>query len=309
MTVRQTIRGAVSVILFLSMLAVLIPTAVQAALPEVEQLKGITMDKAVLWGPSRLAIGGDGTLYVVDSYKNHIVKFDSNGNYLGDIPFPRVSAIAVAPNGTLYIGSHQDYSVSIVSNGQVMGHLGAEKNEFRSIRDIAYDGSTGNVYVADNVGNAVRVFDAAGRDLGSIAGVNLPIGIEVTAEAIYVIDAPVVKEQQGRTTASRISIFDKAHALVSTIDDYGKNQMFRPTDIAIADGILYITDAALQSVVLFDAAGTFLGEIQSIAGPMRTAVSLAMSSEGTLYVSSSETQSIQMFAITPAAPVQQGGQQ
>lgn len=301
MKIRQTIRGAVISILFLCIWAVLIPSTVKAALPEVEQLTGITMDKAALWSPGRLAVGADGTLYVVDSYKNHILKFDRDGKYLGDISFPRVSAIAIAPNGTMYIGSHEDYSVSIVRNGQVIGHLGADRNEFSSIRDIAYDASTGYIYVADNVGNAVRIFDGSGQDVGSLTGVNLPICIEVTADAIYVIDAPVVQDpQQGRTTASRISIFDKTHNLSTTIDDYGKNEMFRPTDIAFANGILYITDAALQGVVYFDPAEK-AREIQSIAGPMRPAVSLAISSDGILYVSSSQTQSIQVFAI--------GGQQ
>jgi DNA-binding beta-propeller fold protein YncE len=274
--------------------------------PDIQQLSGITMSKEVLWGPGRLAIAGDGTLYVVDSYKNHIVKFDRDGNYIGDIPFPRASAIAVAPNGTLYIGSNVDYSVSIVSNGTVVGQLGVGKNEFRSVRDIAYDSASGLIYVADNVGNAVRIFDAAGRDLGSIVGVNLPMGIEVSADAIYVIDAPAVSVQEGIATTSRISIFDKQHKRTGTINDYGKNRLFRPTDIAAADGILYLTDAALQSVVLFDASGTCLGEIQSTAGPLRTAVSLAMSSDGLLYVSSNETHSIEVFAISAG---QQGGLQ
>ena len=304
-------KGLVRIILYVGLLCMLLPLAAGAAveIPTVEQLSGITMSKEVLWGPGRLAIAGDGTLYVVDSYKNHIVKFDRDGNYIGDIPFPRASAIAVAPNGTLYIGSNVDYSVSIVSNGTVVGQLGVGKNEFRSVRDIAYDSASGLIYVADNVGNAVRIFDAAGRDLGSIVGVNLPMGIEVSAEAIYVIDAPAVSVQEGIATTSRISIFDKQHKRTGTINDYGKNRLFRPTDIAATDGILYLTDAALQSVVLFDTAGTCLGEIQSTAGPLRTAVSLAMSSEGVLYVSSNETHSIEMFAITPGVSVQQGGRQ
>jgi len=301
-------KGVVRIVVCVGLLCMLLPLAAGAAvdIPTVEQLQGITMDKEVLWGPGRLAIAGDGTLYVVDSYKNHIVKFDRDGNYIGDIPFPRPSAVAVAPNGTLYIGSNVNYSVSIVRDGQVVGQLGAGKNEFRSVRDIACDAATGRIYVADNVGNAVRIFDAAGRDLGSIAGVNLPIGIEVSADAIYVIDAPAVSVREGITTASRISIFDKQHKRTGTINEYGKNQLFRPTDIAAADGILYLTDAALQSVVLFDTAGTCLGEIQSTAGPLRTAVSLAMSSDGLLYVSSNETHSIEMFAISAG---QQGGLQ
>lgn len=268
-------------------------------LPDVQQLTGITMGKEVLWSPGRLAVAGDGTLYVVDSYKNRIVKFDGAGNYTGDIAFPRVSAVAVAPNGTLYIGSHQDYSVSIFSNGKVVGQLGDGKNEFRSINDIAYDASTGIVYVADNVGNAVRIFDAGGRDLGSIGGVNLPVSVEVTGDAIYVIDAPVVKDNTFATTASRISIFDKQYNLTDTIDEpAGQHLMYRPADLKVADGIIYVADVALRSVLMFDTAGVFQGEIKSADNGIYTAVSLDLSPNGILYVSSSETHSIYLFELT-----------
>lgn len=311
---KAVIRKVLGATVFLCILAVFIPLMVQAAVPEAEQLAGITMDKAALWSPGKLTVGADGTLYVVDSYKNHVLKFDRDGKYLGDISFPRVSAIAVTPNGTMYIGSHQNYAVSIIKNGQVVGYLGAATNEFRSIRDIAYDASTGNIFVVDNVGNAVRVFNAAGRDIGSIAGVNLPVGIEITADAIYVIDAPVVREQNTNTTSSRISIFDKSFNHIRFFDDYAMNEdeqtkMLRPTDITVSDGIVYVTDAALNRVLLFDEKGTLLKEIQDIAGGMRAAVSLALSADNILYVSSSETHSIRMFAITPVPAAQQGGQQ
>lgn len=307
---RGKIRIAFILAFVLSVCSFVSPEAgFSAQLFDVQQLTGITMDKAVLWGPGRLAIAGDGTLYVVDSYKNHVVKFDRNGNYIGDIAFPRASAVAVSVDGSLYIGSHKDYSVAIYRNGRIAGYLGSGPGEFSSVRDIAVDNATGRVYVADSVGNAIRVFTASGQDLGTIAGVNLPVGVEVTADAIYVLDAPVVQEQQSRTTASRISIFTKTHVLMNTIDDYGKYRIFRPTDIAVADGILYISDAKIQGVVLFDTAGTYLGMVQSMDGLMRVPVSLALSSEGVLYVSSSETHSIQMFAITPAVSMQQGGQQ
>lgn len=311
---KAVIRKVLGATVVFCIMAVFIPLMVQAAVPEEEQLAGITMDKAALWSPGKLTVGADGTLYVVDSYKNHVLKFDRDGKYLGDISFPRVSAIAVTPNGTMYIGSHQNYAVSIIKNGQVVGYLGAATNEFRSIRDIAYDASTGNIFVVDNVGNAVRVFNAAGQDLGSIAGVNLPVGIEITADAIYVIDAPVVREQNTNTTSSRISIFDKSFNHIRFFDDYAMNEaeqtkMLRPTDITVSDGIVYVTDAALNSVLLFDEKGIFLKEIQDIAGGLRAAVSLALSADNILYVSSSETHSIRMFAITPIPAAQQGGQQ
>ncbi len=307
---KAAISDVLKATIFCCMLAVLLPIGVQAAnLPAVEQLNGISMDKSVLWSPGRLAVGSDGTLYVVDSYKNHILKFDQGGSYIGDISFPRVSAIAVSPNGTLYIGSHQDYAVSVVKNGKVVGYLGSGSNEFRSIRDIAHDASTGLIYVVDNVGNAVKIFDGSGRYINMIEGVNMPIAIEVTSDAIYIIDAPVVKDQNSFTTASRISIFDKNYSLIGSIHDYGKSQIFRPTDIAAADGILYVTDAATNAVVLIDETGTLLGEIQSLEGRINTAVSLAISPDGIIYVSSSDNHSIYLFAITgnSGAGVTSGG--
>lgn len=299
---KATIREVVRATILGCMLAMLLPAGVQAAgLPAIEQMTGISMEKSALWSPGRITVGPDGTLYVVDSYKNHILKFDRNGSYLGDISFPRVSAIAAARNGTLYIGSHQDYSVSIVKNGQVAGHFGSGPNEFRSIRDIAFDASTGLIYVVDSVGNAVRIFNESGRYINMIEGVNLPIAIEVTSDAVYIIDAPVVTDGNSLTTASRVSIFDKNYSLFGSIHDYGKNQIFRPTDIAVSDGIVYVTDAATNAVVLFDEAGNLLGEIQSLEGKISTAVSLALSSDGMLYVSSSEDHSIYLFAITANA--------
>ena len=299
------IRTMLGAAVFISMLATLTPAVGQASvLPAVEQLTGITMDKTVLQGPGRLATGGDGTLYVVDSLKNHILKFDRNGKYVGDIAFPFASAIAVAPNGTLYIGSHKDYAVSIVRNGQVTGYLGTGRNAFRSIRDIAVDPSRGVVYVVDNVGNAVRVFDLKGKELGAIDGVNLPVSIEVTDKEIYIIDAPLVTDVKGVTTASRISVFDKDYKLVRTIDEpAGQHLMYRPTDITVADGIVYIADAALKSVLLFDTSGNFLGEIQSVNGAINTAVSLVISSDGILYVAASEEHRVYMFALTAQAGV------
>ena len=300
MAVKGMIRKVLGVAVFIGMLGSAGPAQVRAAvLPDVQQLSGITMDRSRLWGPGRLSTGADGSLYVIDSLNNHILKFDRNGKYAGDIAFPFVSAIAVAPNGALYIGSHQDYSVSIIQNGQVTGMLGKGKNEFRSIRDIAIDPFRNVVYVVDNVGNAVRVFNFSGKDLGTIDGVNLPVSIEVTDTEIYIIDAPLVTDASDITTGSRISIFDGSYNLLRTIDEpAGQRLMYRPTDITVAEGIIYITDAALKSVLLFDTAGTFLGQIQSLNGPITTAVSLVISADGILYVSASEEHRIYMFALT-----------
>ena len=108
-------------------------------IPDVDYLGRITAEKSVLKWPGRLAVSPDRTLYVVDGYKNHIIRFNSEGNYSGDIYFPQVSAVGIAQDGTLYIGSHKDYSVAIYKNGKPEGYLGTGPGEFSSINDIAVD--------------------------------------------------------------------------------------------------------------------------------------------------------------------------
>ena len=77
--------------------------------------------------------------------------------------------------------------------------------------------------------------------------------------------------------------------------------MYRPADLKVADGIIYVADAALRSILLFDTAGVFQGEIKSADNGIYTAVSLDLSPNGILYVSSSETHSIYLFGLTANA--------
>jgi DNA-binding beta-propeller fold protein YncE len=261
-----------------------------------QDLGGIKLDKSTLWSPGRLEVDGNGTLYAVDSYKNHIMKFDSQGRYIGDMPFPQVSAIAVAADGTLYVGSHKDYSVSIIKGGKLRGYLGKGAGAFLSIRDIAVDKSTGNIFVADNVGNAVRIFTASGKDLGTLSGVHLPISVKVVDNEIYVLDAPVLAGDL--STGARLSVFDKGFNLIGTLDENGPDQhMIRPTDLAVVNGNFYVSDASLNEVLVYDAQGIYLGALQSTTDEILAAVSVAASPDGRLYVSSSQTSSIHVFAL------------
>ena len=260
----------------------------------VQDLGRITLDKSTLWSPGRLEVGGNGTLYAVDSYKNHIMQFDSQGRYIGDMPFPQVSAMAVAADGTLYIGSHKDYSVSIIKGGKVRGYLGKGAGAFLSIRDIAIDKATGNVFVADNVGNAIRIFSASGNDLGRLSGVHLPISVKVVDNEIYVLDAPVLAADL--STGARISVFDKGFNLIGTLEEQGQH-MIRPTDLAVVNGNFYVSDASVNAVLVYDAQGVYQGTLQSPTGEIYAAVSLAATPNGLLYVSASQTSSIHVFAL------------
>ena len=277
-------------------------------------LSAITMDKTALWSPGMIAVGGDGALYVADGYKDHILIFDSAGNYRGEIKYPKVSAIAMAADGTLYIGSHADYSVAIYRGGAVVGRLGAGAGEFVSIKDITVDGTTGNVYVADSAANAVKVYSSTGAALSVITGLNLPIGVSISGDEIYIVDAPIIQETKVldppvlfngeyidtvsyTSTVPRVSVYDRAGVLMRSFTNRDSGEhMGKPTDIAVDDGgTIYISDAGRNAVLVYDATGTYIGKMTRPLGELQAAVSVALSGDGRVYVSSSEKQSIVVF--------------
>lgn len=293
----QVLFTALISLLFMGLLAPGFTGAEQTI--EIQDLGQIKMDKSRLWSPGRLAIDGNGTLYVVDSYKNRIVMFDRSGNYQASMVAPQVSAVAAAADGTLYVGSHASYSVAIIRNGRIAGYLGKGADEFKSVRDIAVDSATGIIYVADTAGNVVRIFSASGSDMGSLGGVHLPVSIEISGSEIFVLDTPQLTRNMPMTTASRIAVFDRGLNLLRSIDEYGAEaSLIRPTDIAVGDGIIYVTDAALKTVAAYDSYGTYLGEIPGAQGAVNLPVSIGLSSDGIMYVSSSETHSVKVFGVS-----------
>lgn len=250
-----------------------------------------------LWQPGRIAVGSALELYVVDSYKNRVQQFDRSGRYLGTIGLARPSAVAAAPDGTIYIGSHRSYSVSRYKNGKRISALGGGRHEFSSVRDIAVDPVLGDVYVVDTVKNTVKVYYPSGIPKGAFAGLHLPIGVAVTADAVYVLDAPVIAASggQGAATGSRISVYGKGGNLERSITESGADggQMLRPVGIAVDRfGNIFVADALRKAVLVYAANGAYVGRVESAADAINAPAALALSPDNRMYVSSSETHSI-----------------
>lgn len=295
--------GIVSLVLALSIISV---SAVNVeAVQGVEMLGKVQSNDSLLRSPGRLAFAND-ILYVVDSYRNSIQTFDAMGNYMTVIGFLRPSAVAASPDGTLYIGSNVDYSVAIFQNGNITGYLGDGSYEFWSIADIDLDNVTGNIYIADNVGNAVMVYNASGSQVMVISGLNIPTAVEIVGDKIYVLDAPIVMTgASSSTTVPRISVYDKSGNQLSSFDANGdpEERLASPTDISVDGNNIYVSDAFHKAVLVYDLAGTYIGTVMSPGGEIDTAVSLTVSPDGIMYVSSSKTHSVQMFDIDTSSGV------
>lgn len=270
----------------------------------------LTPDAARLWSPGRLAVDQAGSLYVVDAYKNRVQKFDAAGTPQGTIRISRPSAVAAAPDGFLYIGSHSDYSVAAFKNGERTGYLGQGRSEFSSISDIAVDAGEGDIYVADTKANAVKIYTAAGAVKGRMGGFTAPVAVAVTASDVIVLDAPsvpcsttiTVKGKQvecpectGRCSGARITVLDKAGTPVRSTTEASVNNgaMVRPVALAAdALGNIYIADAFRKSVHVYDRTLSYVGSMASGRNDLNEPVSLSLSRDNSLYVSSSETRSI-----------------
>jgi hypothetical protein len=273
---------------------------------EAEDLQAVAIgDSSRLWSPGKLALDG-GAVYAVDGYKNRVQKLDSGGSLLQSLKIDQPSAVAAGSGGILYIGSHRDYSVAVYKQGRLTGFLGDGKNEFSSILDIAVDQTMGDVYVVDGVKNVVKVYASSGSPKASFFGFNAPLAVAVTDDEVYVLDAPVTATAKGQGTGSRISIFSKSGAPLRSIDERTAKDgaMRKPVDIAVdARGNIFIADAGRNGVLVYDTRGECTGMITG--EPFRSSVALALSRDGRLYVSSSDTHSIVEVGL--AGSVSSGG--
>ena len=83
-----------------------------------------------LYGPRRIAIGPDDSIYVVDSGRNRIVKFSPDGQVL-----------------------------------TTWGSEGSGDGQFSGFSSVAVDPTTNKVYVADSLNKRIQIFDSTGKFL------------------------------------------------------------------------------------------------------------------------------------------------
>ncbi len=185
----------------------------------------------------------------------------------GEIPIyvnaPR--ALAVAPDGTLYIADSRNHRIL---------HLDADGNEL---------GQWGSY--ADGVSNP------------AVPGTfNEPWGIAVGPDgSVYVTD----------TWNHRVQKFTASGAPVKTWGQYGTAEQadgfWGPRGIAVdAQGYVYVADTGNKRIVVFDADGNYVSEFGSAgldAGQFDEPVGVAVDNTGKLFVADTWNQRVQSFII------------
>lgn len=218
--------------------------------------------------PTGIAIGKDGTIYVLNAANGRVDRYDSNGMFLGIWSgrldsalqlswngFQGGGGLKVGPDGLIYIADTWNHAVIVVSaDGTVVRILG-------------------NRGVATDIGDDGKLTDQPGLFFG-------PRDIAVSEDYIYVTD----------TGNERVQIFRHDGTFVSAFGGFGEadGQFIEPTGIALApDGSVWIADSGNGRLQVFSADGTWqasydLPEWQGLQGTDRLNM-LAFSPEGVLF--------------------------
>jgi DNA-binding beta-propeller fold protein YncE len=165
-----------------------------------------------LYGPRKIAIGPDDSIYVVDSGRNRIVKFSPDGQVLAS-----------------------------------WGSDGSGDGQFVGLSSVAVDPTTDRVYVADPINKRIQVFDSIGKFLTKwpVPEWGQPLGFEDLA-----IDPDRDRLYTSSAHMNTILVFDLQGNKVGTLAPT-PDKLEGPSGLALAKDKLFVlnTGSALVSVI------------------------------------------------------------
>ena len=261
-----------------------------------------------------MAVDGQGRVYVAESMNNRVLIFAQGGSLLAQIPgLAKPISVAVDAAGRIFVGNAWQGNVTVFDSARKeLFKLGAGDNEFAEPCDIDIDGS-GQVYVTDKDNNTIRVYNAAGQFVKSIGTPGsgngqlwhpCSLAIDPVSSELVVLDRQQLMDNYAKTMidGARIQFFSMDGAFKRGYAKFGYDmnggQLVMPVGVAV-DGAsrLYVSDARLQKVMVYDNANTLLGMIDNSAAPLRTPLGLAMAASGRLYVSALLAGRVNVFGI------------
>jgi DNA-binding beta-propeller fold protein YncE len=164
-----------------------------------------------LYGPRRIAIGSDDSIYVVDSGRNRIVKFSPDGQVLaswgsegsGDGQFVGLSSVAVdSTTNKVYVADSLNKRIQIFdSDGKFLTKWPVpEWGQPLGFEDLAIDPDRDRLYASSAHVNTILVFDLQGNKVGTLAPtpdkLEGPSGLALVKDKLFVLN----------TASARVSV-------------------------------------------------------------------------------------------------------
>jgi hypothetical protein len=186
-------------------------------------LSSLGQIKEGLSAPASVALDAAGQLYVADTRRRAVLKFDRYGVLLSTFARPHLTGgMTVSADGSrLYVAEGAKVVWLNALTGVEVGQLGIGEGEFLRAYDIEVD-DQGNVYVADSQAQLIKVYDSQGGGLFQFGGpgeadhhfgIIADLTMHVAAGEIYVADV----FSKGTTVKPKIKVFDLSGQLRRTL--------------------------------------------------------------------------------------------
>lgn len=250
--------------------------------------------------PSDIAIGADGSLFLVDGVNHRIVvvepggriksTFGKQGTGPGEFRFPL--GICITDDGRIFVADTGNRRIQIFDSR--FKHIGGfpvvtwgTKHPADPV-DVLVSRLDGNVYISDNDNHSIRVYKQNGEFLfrwgkfGEGSGEFRYPGMLFSNDAneIFVVDV----------LNTRVQKFDPFGGFIADIGSWGvlPGRLFRPKGVVVDKfRRVFISDSYLGVVQVFSDQGQFLGVVSENGEKMkfRTPVGMAINEDtGKLYI-------------------------
>jgi len=166
------------------------------------------------YGPRRIAIGRDDSIYVVDQGRTRIVKFNPDGRVLS-----------------------------------VWGSKGSSDGQFDDPTSVTVDPKTNKVYVADPINRRIQIFDSNGDFLAKwlIPEWGEPHGFEDLA-----VDSQANRLYASSANMNSVLILDLNGIRVGSLTPKSPDKLDGPSALALRDRKLYVLNKAGNRVSLIE---------------------------------------------------------
>jgi DNA-binding beta-propeller fold protein YncE len=166
------------------------------------------------YGPRRIAIGPDDSVYIADQGRTRIVKLSPDGHVLSN-----------------------------------WGSKGSADGQFNDPTSVAVDSTTGKVYVADPINKRIQVFDQNGKFLTKweIPEWGRPAGFEDLA-----IDSKAGRLYASSANMDAVLVFDLNGTRIGTLAPKPPDRFGGPSALALFNRKLYVLNMYGNSVSVID---------------------------------------------------------
>jgi uncharacterized protein YjiK len=224
-----------------------------------------------------VGVDSAGNVWLVDSEANHVLKFDASGNYLSKLGmsynsgqsndrFNGPHSIAFDSAGNIYVSDTWNERIQVFSSGgsylATIGTTGIQNSDNGHLCNPQHMAVAGTVlYIADACNHRVQLFNVAnplavgylatlgtaGQSGDDSAHFNLPYGVAVDANRIYVVD----------NENDRVQVFDRTTRVYQATISQGwgddNAHLRHPSDVAVdASGNIYVADQLNARVQQFN---------------------------------------------------------